>query len=114
MRDNDFRLLTLGRLALLGPAGDEVPELNTRRRKVALLAVLALSGPGDIPRPVSRDSLLERFWGDQDAGVGLPNVYGLERALRERGVAYEHVIYPDVGHGFMAASDGTRAWGAIT
>jgi DNA-binding SARP family transcriptional activator/TolB-like protein len=66
MRDNDFRLLTLGRLALLGPAGDEVPELNTRRRKVALLAVLALSGPGGTPRPVSRDSLLEMFWGDQD------------------------------------------------
>ena len=66
MRDNDFRLLTLGRLALIGPAGDEDAELNTRRRKVALLAVLALEGPRGAPKSVSRDSLLEMFWGDQD------------------------------------------------
>lgn len=66
MRDNDFRLLTLGRLALLGPSGIEDAELNTRRRKVALLAVLALSGTQGRPRPSSRDRLLEMFWGDQD------------------------------------------------
>ena len=61
MRDNDFRLVTLGRLALCGPAGEEDPELNTRRRKVAVLAVLALAR-----HPVSRDVLTEMFWGDQD------------------------------------------------
>ncbi len=43
------------------------------------------------------------FWGDQDAGVGMHNVAALQRALRERGVAYEQVIYPGVGHGFLAA-----------
>jgi dienelactone hydrolase len=43
------------------------------------------------------------FWGDQDAGVGMHNVAALQRALRERDVAYEQVIYPGVGHGFLAA-----------
>ena len=61
MPDNAFRLLTLGRLALVGAAGDVDEALNTRRRKVALLAVLALA-----KRPVSRDALVEMFWGDQD------------------------------------------------
>ncbi|MFN2398481.1 MAG: BTAD domain-containing putative transcriptional regulator [Gemmatimonadaceae bacterium] len=61
MRDSEFRLITLGRLALVSPAGIEDEELNTRRRKVALLAVLALA-----KRPISRDALLEMFWGDQD------------------------------------------------
>lgn len=61
IRGNEFRLITLGRLALASPAGNEDEELNTRRRKVALLAVLALA-----KRPVSRDTLLEMFWGDQE------------------------------------------------
>ncbi|MBC7791046.1 MAG: hypothetical protein H7Z74_13955 [Anaerolineae bacterium] len=61
MRGSEFRLITLGRLALVSPTGQEDEELNTRRRKVALLAVLAFA-----KRPVSRDVLLEMFWGDQD------------------------------------------------
>lgn len=56
-----FRLLTLGRLALLTPTGDEDRSLGTRRRKLAVLAYLALAR-----RPVPRDSLVELFWGDQD------------------------------------------------
>src|SRR5438874_10233791 len=59
-----FRLTTLGRLALSrvdARTDPAVDELNARRRKVALLAVLALR-----KRPVSRDTLTEIFWGEQD------------------------------------------------
>jgi len=64
MRDGHFRLVTLGRLALErsdGQLGEPLASLNSRRRKVALLAVLALARRG-----VSRDGLVEMFWGDQD------------------------------------------------
>jgi dienelactone hydrolase len=44
------------------------------------------------------------FWGDQDAAVGMPNVERLAAALRGRGVAYDQVIYPGVGHAFLAAT----------
>src|SRR5687768_1860264 len=54
-----FRFITLGRLALEG-AGGEVEELGKRRRKLALLAVLALS-----KRPLSRDTLIDLFWGEE-------------------------------------------------
>ena len=54
-----FRLQTLGRLDLLGPDGQREQSLATRRRKLALLALLALHG-----RPLSRDRLVELFWGD--------------------------------------------------
>ncbi|MGZ8493303.1 MAG: BTAD domain-containing putative transcriptional regulator, partial [Gemmatirosa sp.] len=60
MRSGDFRLLTLGRLALVDPTGVEDASLGTRRRKLALLAVLATAR-----RPVSRDALVELFWGEQ-------------------------------------------------
>ncbi|AHG89075.1 transcriptional activator domain-containing protein [Gemmatirosa kalamazoonensis] len=56
-----FRLVTLGRLALLDPAGAEEPTLSRRRRKLALLAFLATAG-----RPVPRERLVEMFWGDAD------------------------------------------------
>ena len=56
-----MRLITLGRLALVVPAGADDEALNKRRRKLALLAVLALAR-----RPLPRDVLLEMFWGDQD------------------------------------------------
>jgi len=56
-----FRLVTLGRLALVTPAGGEDESLAKRRRKLALLVVLALSR-----RPLSRDALVAMFWGDQD------------------------------------------------
>ncbi len=61
MNEKRFRLLTLGRLALLGPAGEEDAALGKQRRKLALLAVLALAR-----RPMTRDALVEMFWGDQD------------------------------------------------
>ena len=64
MRGEHFRLVTLGRLALErvdGAVDGGLASLNARRRKVALLAVLALARRG-----VSRDALVEMFWGDQD------------------------------------------------
>src|SRR5688572_24122409 len=54
------RLVTLGRLALVDAHGIEEGSLKKRRRKLAVLAVLALER-----RPLSRDSLIEMFWGDQ-------------------------------------------------
>ena len=56
----DLRLITLGRLALVGAEGDADPSLASRRRKLAVLTVLALS-----KRPISRDRLAEMFWGNQ-------------------------------------------------
>jgi DNA-binding SARP family transcriptional activator/tetratricopeptide (TPR) repeat protein/TolB-like protein len=54
-----FRLITLGRLALLKESGEADESLAKRRRKLALLAVLAMA-----PRPYSRDMLVDMFWGD--------------------------------------------------
>jgi DNA-binding SARP family transcriptional activator/predicted Zn-dependent protease len=60
VRPNNFQLTTLGRLTLVSPDGvDE--SVGLRRRKLTLLAVLALSD-----RPYSRDALAEMFWGDED------------------------------------------------
>lgn len=61
LRDETFRLITLGTLALVASDGSEDRSLSTRRRKLALLAVLATAG-----RPLSRAVLAEMFWGDQD------------------------------------------------
>lgn len=60
-RDNAFRLITLGRIALVAPDGREEDSLGKRRRKLALLAMVALTS-----RPLPRDLLVEIFWGDQD------------------------------------------------
>ncbi|HEX5181036.1 MAG TPA: BTAD domain-containing putative transcriptional regulator [Gemmatimonadaceae bacterium] len=60
MSDQTFRLITLGQLALIASDGSEDASLATRRRKLALLAVLATAG-----RPLSRSVLAETFWGDQ-------------------------------------------------
>lgn len=61
MTDKDFQLVTLGRLSLRDSSGREEESLATQRRKLALLAVLALAG-----RPLTRDALVGMFWGDQE------------------------------------------------
>jgi DNA-binding SARP family transcriptional activator/TolB-like protein len=62
MSRNGLRLITLGHLDLVRESGEAAdPSLSTRRRKLALLAVLAVHR-----RPIARDTLLEYFWGDQD------------------------------------------------
>jgi DNA-binding SARP family transcriptional activator/TolB-like protein len=60
-RVDTFTLVTLGRLTLLSPDGDASESLAKRRLKLALLAVLALA-----KRPLSRSTLAEMFWGNQD------------------------------------------------
>ncbi len=59
MSSPPFRFTTLGRLTLVGPAG-EIDDLVKRRRKLALLAVLALA-----KRPIARHVLVDLFWGEE-------------------------------------------------
>src|SRR5688500_18187418 len=61
LRDNRFRLITLGRLTLVGAGGEEDASLARRRLKLAVLAVLALAR-----RPIPRDTLLGLFWAEHD------------------------------------------------
>jgi DNA-binding SARP family transcriptional activator len=56
-----FTLVTLGRLTLLAPNVDVSETMSKRRLKLAMLAVLATA-----KRPLSRSTLAEMFWGDQD------------------------------------------------
>lgn len=60
MPHKHFRLQTLGGLTLYLPTGAEDRELATRRRKLAVLAYLAI-----VDKPVPRATLVELFWGDQ-------------------------------------------------
>ncbi|HET6923567.1 MAG TPA: BTAD domain-containing putative transcriptional regulator, partial [Anaeromyxobacteraceae bacterium] len=58
----DFHLLTLGRLTLQGEEGEPAADaLRKQRRKLAVLAVLALAR-----KPIPRDSLLDMFWGEEE------------------------------------------------
>ena len=41
------------------------------------------------------------FWGDRDEGAGMDNVAKLADGLKARGVDFEHVVYPGLGHGFL-------------
>ena len=85
LRDNRFRLVTLGRLTLVGAGGEEDASLARRRLKLAVLAVLALAR-----RPVSRDTLLGLFWAEHDearARHSLSNALSsLRGALGERSI----------------------------
>ncbi len=55
-----FRLITLGRLALIDADGREEPTLAKRPRKLAVLAWIALAG-----RRTSRERLVGVFWGER-------------------------------------------------
>lgn len=61
LREKRLKLLTLGQLALVDHTGRSDESLATRPRKLALLTVLALT-----QRPLTRDALVEMFWGEQD------------------------------------------------
>src|SRR5262245_30882927 len=61
LRDNRFRLITLGRLTLVGTSGEEDASLARRRLKLAVLSVLALAR-----RPIPRDTLLGLFGAEHD------------------------------------------------
>lgn len=94
MSVNNFRLITLGRLDLLGTSGAPAdPSLSARRRKIALLVLLASAR-----RPVSKDSLLEMFWGEQDE----------TRARHSLSDALSH-IRRVLGRGSVVANQSTAA-----
>ena len=61
LRGNRFRLITLGRLTLEGEAGEGDGTLAGRKSRLAVLAMLAMA-----KRPVTRDTLVDTFWGEQD------------------------------------------------
>ena len=85
LRDNRFRLITLGRLTLVGAGGEEDASLARRRLKLAVLAVLALTR-----RPIPRDTLLGLFWAEHEearARHSLSNALSsLRGALGERSI----------------------------
>jgi DNA-binding SARP family transcriptional activator/tetratricopeptide (TPR) repeat protein len=56
-----FRLQTLGRLTLTVVNGETESLAGIRPRHLAVLTVLALSA-----KPISRDALVEMFWGGED------------------------------------------------
>lgn len=84
-----FRLRTLGRLTLAVVDGETESAAEIRPRHLAVLAVIALSA-----RPVSRDALVEMFWGGEDeararhslsnALSGLRGVLGAEAITARR------------------------------
>src|SRR3954463_6846491 len=55
-----FRLTALGKLELASSAGETFHVEEIRPRHLAVLTVLALSN-----QPVSRDTLVEMFWGGE-------------------------------------------------
>jgi DNA-binding SARP family transcriptional activator/TolB-like protein len=55
-----FRLRTLGQLSLASVAGETETAAQVRPRHLAVVTVIALS-----TRPVTRDALLEMFWGGE-------------------------------------------------
>src|SRR5688572_32532845 len=104
LRDKHFRLITLGRLTLIGATGDEDTSLAKRRLKLALLAVLAMAR-----RPVPRDTLLGMFWPEQDearARHSLSNALSsLRRALGQRAITTRDstvALAPEAGLGVDA------------
>ena len=44
------------------------------------------------------------FWGDQDPGVKMTDIARFADLAAQHGVAFEHTIYPGLGHAFMAQS----------
>jgi DNA-binding SARP family transcriptional activator/TolB-like protein len=98
LRGNRLRLVTLGRLTLLGASGEEDVALAKRRLKLAVLAILAMAR-----RPVSRDALLAMFWGEQSeerARHSLSNALSsLRRALGQRSITTRDAdvsLVPDI------------------
>nr|MBA3415917.1 dienelactone hydrolase family protein [Chloroflexia bacterium] len=50
------------------------------------------------------------IWGDQDAPVGMETVEAYRAALAEADKAYEIVVYPGPGHGFLTFDSGAAAY----
>jgi carboxymethylenebutenolidase len=52
------------------------------------------------------------LWGEHDTGVGMDNVEAYTSALAAAGKPLDHVIYPDVGHGFLTFDEESPAYAA--
>lgn len=87
--------------------GTFVLRLAAAARDLASVCFYGFPAAGD-PPPLALTDRMEGpmlgFWGDQDEAVGMHNVEALATSLRARGVDFDHMIYPDIGHGFMSAS----------
>lgn len=67
--------------------------------------------PGDpersAPKPLDETERIHGpllgFWGDQDERVGQANIAAFARALGERGIEFEHTVFPGLDHGFLQA-----------
>jgi dienelactone hydrolase len=63
---------------------------------------------GDNPGPVPLEQVgsmrgpIVGFWGDQDESVGMDNVAAFAGGAEREGLDFDHVVYPGVGHGFLA------------
>lgn len=62
--------------------------------------------PNPAPAPLDQLDAIRgpiiAFWGDQDEGAGMDNVAKLADGLLARSVDFEHLVYPGLGHGFLA------------
>jgi carboxymethylenebutenolidase len=88
--------------------GTLVLDLTAERDDLATVCYYGFPAATAVPAPLDLADRMQGpilgFWGDQDAGAGMDNVERLEALLKARGVEVEFVIYPGLGHGFMAAS----------
>ena len=71
--------------------------------------VRGLGGPGVTTAPMDRVATMKgpilAFWGESDELMDMGDVEEFAKAMAHRGVDYEHVVYPGVGHGFLAQSN---------
>jgi carboxymethylenebutenolidase len=89
--------------------GTFVLLLAARRRDIA--ATVSYYGfpadarPGESPIAVASKMTgpILGHWGDQDAGVGMPNVEKLDELLKYARVEHQFHVYPGLGHGFLKA-----------
>lgn len=104
------------RIATIGFCMGGTQTLDLAARRDDLVTVAYYGFPARLPRATERtapaplevaDKMtgpILGFWGDQDHMAGMENVEKLRAALTQHGVDFELVVYPGLGHGFMAAS----------
>jgi dienelactone hydrolase len=111
----DFRGTRTGTLGFcLG--GSLVLNLAARRDDLATVCYYGFPAgppgpPGDpertMPKPLDEVDRIRGpilgFWGDQDERVGQMNIAAFARALGERGIDFEHTVFPGLDHGFLQA-----------
>ncbi|HZD01874.1 MAG TPA: dienelactone hydrolase family protein [Actinomycetes bacterium] len=104
--------VTGGRIGTIGfcMGGTFVLNLAAERADLATVCYYGFPqaprlSPNPAPPPLGQLGAINGpiigFWGDQDEGVGMDNVAKLADGLSTRGVDFEHVVYPGLGHGFL-------------